>query len=110
MLERLILVIAFYLAFFKVPILLKQWMPSMFAYGLPILLFVALYALALIWARRFARKGEPNNSLNRSASELGFYRQLESIGGSSRPVNSGVRFLLNDLGQRHTLAFTSREH
>jgi hypothetical protein len=26
--------------------------------------------------------------------------RLESTGGSSRPVNSGVRFLLNDRGRR----------
>jgi hypothetical protein len=40
--------------------------------------------------------GQPNNSLNRSAIELGFDRQLGCIGGSSRPVNSGVMPLLEN--------------
>jgi GrpB-like predicted nucleotidyltransferase (UPF0157 family) len=34
---------------------------------------------------------KPNNSLNRSAIELAFHRQLARVGGSSRLVNSGVR-------------------
>jgi hypothetical protein len=39
MLERLILVIAFYLAFFKIPVWLRQWLPRILAYGIPILTF-----------------------------------------------------------------------
>jgi hypothetical protein len=36
-------------------------------------------------------QAQSNNSLNRSANELAFYRQLVCTGGSPRPVNSGVR-------------------
>ncbi len=64
LLETLILVVAFYLAFFKIPVWLKQWMPSMLAYGTPILTFFVLYVLSLIWARRGFLKGKPNNSFN----------------------------------------------
>ncbi len=61
-LEALILVVAFYLAFFKAPALLKPMMPSLIAYGLPALLFFGLYTWWLISARRGATKGEPNKS------------------------------------------------
>jgi hypothetical protein len=57
MLERLILVIAFYLAFFKIPVWIKQWLPDVLAYGMPILTFLAVYILLIIRDRRAALKG-----------------------------------------------------
>jgi hypothetical protein len=40
----------------------------------------------LVWAH-------PNNSLDRSANSAALIENLDGFGGSSRPVNSGVRFL-----------------
>jgi len=48
MLEQLVLLTAFYLAVWKVPVWLKQWMSSLLAYGISNSTFLALYALALI--------------------------------------------------------------
>jgi hypothetical protein len=50
-----------------------------------------------------------NNSLNRSANKLAFHRELVRIGVSSRPINSGVRFLLDDLAQRQVSSLASPE-
>ena len=63
MLERLIFVMAFYLAFFRIPAWLTQWIPSVLAYGVPILTFFALCVLSLVRARRTVLVGEPNKSL-----------------------------------------------
>jgi hypothetical protein len=56
--------------------------------------------------------GRHNNSFNRSAIEHVSHRQLESIGGSPRPVNSSVRRLkVNNSSQSHflgTIAAASR--
>jgi hypothetical protein len=48
MLERVILIGCFYLAVFKIPLLLKRSLMTPFAYGIPIVLFVAGY---IAWIR-----------------------------------------------------------
>ena len=40
-------------------------------------------------------ESQPNNSLNRSANSIAFIVNLSVPALCSRPVNSGVRFLLN---------------
>lgn len=52
----LVLSAFYYLAFFKVPALLEQRMPSMLAYGIPILMFSGLYILALMLMKPSASK------------------------------------------------------
>ena len=64
MLDFGIFIVGFYLAFFKIPALLKRWMGSVVAYGIPIFIFFVLYTLSILKARRSATKGKPNNSFN----------------------------------------------
>jgi hypothetical protein len=55
------------------------------------------------------RRTKSNNSFNRSGISLPLIVNLSHDVVVSRPVNSGVRFLLNDRDQRHALAFTSHK-
>jgi hypothetical protein len=56
MLENLIFVTAFYLAFFKIPAWLKPSMPALMAYGIPILVFFAFYVLTSRWGRDLIKR------------------------------------------------------
>jgi hypothetical protein len=55
MLERLILITSLYLAAFKVPLVLKPSLPTPFAYGIPITMFVVGFVLWLRHVRNSSR-------------------------------------------------------
>lgn len=55
MLERLIYITSFYLAAFKVPLLLKPSLPTPLAYGIPITMFVVGFVLWLRHVRNSSR-------------------------------------------------------
>ena len=65
--ERLIFLVALYLAFFKVPVILKQWLPTIMAYGIPILIFLLASVWSIIRVKPLAMKGAPNKSLKPTA-------------------------------------------
>ena len=46
--ERLALISCFYLAVFKIPLLLERFMSILFAYGIPVVVFIAAY---FVWTR-----------------------------------------------------------
>lgn len=62
LLGALLIAAAFYLAFFKVPALLKPLTPTAFAYGLPAVLFFAWYVWSIVRAKPVATEGRAGGS------------------------------------------------